>query len=247
MKKFVLITMLFVAVTSQLRANDTTFVVHDTYGYPIEVCFNKHSRAFVYAPDGCDGYYWYINEQPVCYDNPIVLDGNENRIYTVQHGGCDIGTIHFAVVFLDPNVPNETTEEIWTHGGELAELKAVEGDSASMYDIHWNTGENENIIYKPAGTYIAGISDMCATAYRTKIVNENVEIDLATCDLESNLNLITWQTNPAQALYIDHVIVKRDGMQVGTAPYSDGQFTDNIGSGSASRTYTLTAVATDGT
>ena len=100
-----------------------------------------------------------------------------------------------------------------------------------------------------SGIYTCEISDYyaCSSATRTFIVQDNVEVELATCDLESNLNLITWQTNPAQAQYIDHVIVKRDGMQVGTAPYSDGQFTDNIGSGSASRTYTLTAVATDGT
>ena len=59
--------------------------------------------------------------------------------------------------------------------------------------------------------------------------------------------MVTWQTNPAQALYIDHVIVKRDGLQVGTANYSDGFYLDAIGSGAASRTYTIIAVTTDGT
>ena len=41
--------------------------------------------------------------------------------------------------------------------------------------------------------------------------------------------------------------MKRDGLQVGTADYSDGYFLDAIGSDAASRTYTLTAIATDGT
>ena len=41
--------------------------------------------------------------------------------------------------------------------------------------------------------------------------------------------------------------VKRDGLTVGTAPYTDGYFLDNIGSDAASRTYTVTALATDGT
>ncbi|MBR0176619.1 MAG: T9SS type A sorting domain-containing protein [Bacteroidales bacterium] len=176
----------------------------------------------------------------------MVFDSQVSYVFGGSYFGCGTG-FQYGIVFKDPTVPTETTEELWIHGGELAELQAVEPDSASMYNITWSSGEEENVIYKPAGTYIAGISDMCATAYRTKIVKESVEIDLATCDLESNLNLVTWPTTEAQAQYIDHVIVKRDGMQVGTADYSDGQFIDNIGSGAASRTYTIVAVATDGT
>ena len=211
------------------------------------ICANKYDRAIIYAPENCNDFGWFINNQYLGNENPIILDGNLMDQYYGEFGGCGFTSFQFLIKFLQPNVPTETTEEIWIHGGELAELQAVEADSASMYDIHWDSGEEENIIYKPAGTYTVGISDMCATAYRTKIVKESVEIDLATCDLESNLNLVTWPTTVAQAQYIDHVIVKRDGLQVGTADYSDGQFTDNIGSGSASRTYTLTAVATDGT
>ena len=228
--------------------NDTIMTIvqiHDNPG-DVRICGNLYDRALIYVPDGCNDFSWRINGQ-VFYDNPVILDKNVSNEFTCRFTGCGYSTFYFGVRFINPNVPNETNEEIWVHGGELAELQAVEADSASMYDIRWNTGEEENIIYKPAGTYIAGISDMCATAYRTKIVKESVEIDLATCDLESNLNLVTWPTTEAQAQYIDHVIVKRDGMQVGTADYSVGQFTDNIGSGAASRTYTLTAVATDGT
>ena len=236
-----------VTVSQQTR-NDTVMTVAQIYEHRTTmICANKYDKAIIYAPEGCSDFGWFINNQYLGNQNPITLDGSLMDQYYGEFGGCGFTSFQFLVKFLQPAVPNETTEELWIHGGELAELRAVEDDSASMYDIHWNTGEEENIIYKPAGTYIAGISDMCATAYRTKIVKESVEIDLATCDLESNLNLVTWPTTVAQAQYIDHVIVKRDGMQVGTAPYSDGQFTDNIGSGSASRTYTLTAVATDGT
>lgn len=211
---------------------------------PLNVCTNKYSRVVVYTQN-CEDFHWSVNG--VTYtDNPMIFDSQVNHVFAGGYNGCGVG-FSYGIVFKDPAVPTETNEEIWIHGGELAELQAVEADSASMYDISWNTGEEENIIYKPAGTYIAGISDMCATAYRTKIVKESVEIDLATCDLESNLNMVTWPTTVAQAQYIDHVIVKRDGMQVGTANYSDGQFTDNIGSGSASRTYTIVAIATDGT
>ena len=58
--------------------------------------------------------------------------------------------------------------------------------------------------------------------------------------------MVTWQTTTAQAEYLDHVIIKRDGLEVGTANYSDGFFLDNIGSDLAQRTYTVIAVDTDG-
>ena len=127
-------------------------------------------------------------------------------------------------------------------------IEPVGTDSLTWFEYQWSTGATTSTIdVTEPGTYTCQISDFCGTATRTFIVRDNSEITLATCDLESNLNMVTWQTTPAQAEYIDHVIVKRDGMQVGTAPYSDGQFIDNIGSGAASRTYTITAVATDGT
>ena len=74
-----------------------------------------------------------------------------------------------------------------------------------------------------------------------------MEVELATCDLETNLNMVTWPTTTAQAEYVSQVEIKRDGLLVGTAPYTDGYFIDNIGSDAASRTYTVTALATDGT
>ena len=248
MKKFLLtiICMAFCILQSQAQT-DTVMYITEMNGGVHNICFNRHERAIVIGPSGCGDPNWLINYNQQFTGDSIILDGNNSGWYSVQFSGWNCGQYSSMLYFKHPTTPCESTEKLWIHGGELAELQAVEADSASMYDIHWNTGEEENIIYKPAGTYIAGISDMCATAYRTKIVKESVEIDLATCDLESNLNLVTWPTTVAQAQYIDHVIVKRDGLQVGTADYSDGQFTDNIGSGAASRTYTIVAVATDGT
>ena len=250
MKKFILLIVCIVFAITKAQAQDTILTIEQVYGSvgrQVHICANKYDRALVYAPQGCTGFGWATGNGFVYDVSPMVFDGNAANYYFYGFNGCGYATFYFGIYFDEPNVPTETTEEIWIHSGELAELSAVGSDSASMYSIRWNTGEDENVIHKPGGTYIAGISDMCATAYRTKVVKENVEIVLATCDLESNLNMVTWQTTPAQAEYIDHVIVKRDGMQVGTAPYTDGQFIDNIGSGAASRTYTITAVATDGT
>ena len=250
MKKLILlITMVLTNLIMVNAQTDTVMYIAEMHGEWHYICFNQHERAIVYAPNGCNSINWYINysQQPLT-DNPIILDGNLSDSYAITFQGANCGQYSSLIAFVQPTTPEETTTTHWKHQYGPITLEAVGADSLEMYDFHWSTGETTPSIEVTApGTYTCGISDQCATATRTFIVQDNVEIDLATCDLESNLNLITWQTNPAQAQYIDHVIVKRDGLQVGTADYSDGQFTDNIGSGSASRTYTLTAVATDGT
>ena len=255
MKKFLLTTLCMVLCLIKVQAQNDTIVtfeqMQNTVGHAIRVCANKYDRVLVYAPENCNNFGWWINdEQFIENESPVIFYGNLANHYSCWFDGDDCG-IHtgFDVYFIEPNVPTQTTEKLWKRQHELITLEAVGADSANMYNYYWpHSGETTRTVdVTNQGNYQCLISDMCATVTRTKIVNENVEIDLATCDLESNLNLVTWQTNPAQAQYIDHVIVKRDGMQVGTADYSDGQFTDNIGSGSASRTYTLTAVATDGT
>ena len=68
----------------------------------------------------------------------------------------------------------------------------------------------------------------------------------ATVDLETNLNKVTWLTTPKQTEYISEVKVYRDGMLVGTVPYEQGYFLDNIGSDNAARNYHLVSVSIDG-
>lgn len=59
-------------------------------------------------------------------------------------------------------------------------------------------------------------------------------------------NKVTWQTTPEQAEYITDVKVYRDGALVGTAPYTDGYFLDNIGSDAAARNYRIVGVSKEG-
>ena len=235
--------------------NDTVLNVTQLLeGYCLlDICKNKYDRAIIYPAEGCSSFQWYIQGVSYYENQPLILDKNDSYYYFggiyvfcgVNYIGCGINS-GFTIRWYDTTVPNETTEETWIHGGELAELQAVESDSVEMYSYLWNTGETENTIYKPGGEYIVGISDFCETSYRTKVVKESAEIYRATVDLETKLNKVTWQTTPEQAEYISEVKVERDGMVVGTAPYEQGYFLDNIGSENAARNYRLTAIATDG-
>ena len=129
-------------------------------------------------------------------------------------------------------------------------IAAVGHDSIDYpfnYEFLWSTGETTRTIeVTEPGTYTCEISELCGTATRTFIVQDNVELYRATVDLATGLNKVTWQTTPEQAEYISQVKVERDGFVVGTAPYEDGQFIDNIGSENAARNYRLTAITTEG-
>ena len=250
MKKILFLTIaciVFCLMETQAQTqNDTTLTIEQIWNMPghvVNLCFNKYPTAHVQAPTGCTSFIWEINGEVINNVSPVTFDGNLSNHHVGYFYGCGYDGL-FDIFFIDPNVPNETTTELWKRQYEPITLEAPSGS----YTYLWNTGATTATIevIEP-GTYTCGVSDMCATSVQTFIVQDNVEIDLSTCDLETNLNMITWQSNPAQAQYIDHVIVKRDGIQVGTANYSDGYFMDAIGSGAASRTYTLVAIATDGT
>lgn len=251
MKKYLILLLLFCSKKVFSQHYETLHVLEIENGKMYDYCnSNELLGVIIYGEPNCnpDWQEWQINSQYI-YGDSIVINNSGNYVCTFI--GCELN-VGFNININDSYTgENPFTEPIiWKRQGDPITLSA--GSSYYFWEHGltgtWSNGETGNeITVTESGTYSITISDLCGSATYTVEVRDNAEIDLATCDLESNLNLITWQTNPAQAQYIDHVIVKRDGLQVGTADYSDGQFTDNIGSGSASRTYTLTAVSTDGT
>ena len=216
--------------------------------------------SYSYCTDGivieketnCDSWFWHvvINGQDYIYAinelDEITLEApaDLNQFYAVTYNGCNVGSsgLNFEIRFTDFQAPEPWTQDyLWKRTGDNIQLNAYGG-----YNYQWSTGSTENsITVNEPGTYWVRIYNDCGELYDTIQVRDNVEIELATCDLESNLNIVTWPTTPAQAEYVDHVIIKRDGLQVGTANYTDGYFLDNIGSDAASRTYTVIAVAPD--
>ena len=180
------------------------------------------------------------------YDVLVLIPNSAIQLEIVYYAeGCNIYYRTFNIIFHDFSVNEPWTQDyIWKRHSTSTTLQASYGNG-----IHyqWSTGStNSYINVTQPGTYWVRIYNDCGELYDTIEVRDNVEIALATCDLESNLNMVTWSTTEAQAEYVDHLNVKRDGMIVNTANYSDGVFIDNIGSDAAARTYTIVAVAPDG-
>lgn len=245
MKKLFLIVLFIVGSLTVVTAQDS--IVFNVHNLPesMEVCINK--VIVIYAEDNCEQWSWEINNVPQTMENPLVIDSQIEQTICVEYYGCNVNVYWFNIHFNEPWSAPSFTETIWKRHGENITINpasfGIYGDS-----FLWSNGETNPIIdISEPGTYILQMSYLCGDYEYTFIVQDNVEIELATCDLVTNLNMVTWQTTPAQAQYIDHVIVKRDGLNVGTANYSEGSFLDDIGSDLAQRTYTLTAVATDGT
>ena len=251
MKKVIFMAVLmFSFITATKAQNDTVFYLHENMEN-VEVCINNYDRALVYADESCTEFIWWINYYEEHTVNPIIITPEMgymgSNFCPIEYDGCG-KHYNFIVSFTSTNVPPPGTFILWKHQGESIQIEAVGADSLGMYNYYWSTGETTySIDVTEDVTYTCEISDMCGTAIRTFPVKDNVELYRATVDLETKLNKVTWQTTPEQAEYISEVKVERDGMVVGTAPYEQGYFMDNIGSENAARNYRLIAITTEGT
>jgi len=182
------------------------------------------------------------------YADYIVISNSEPQYQINYIGG---GSKIFYVFFHAPLAASPFSEPVlWRRPNETITL-TIEGGNFDpyYYEYLWSNGSNEwSIEVTQPGIYFVTITSIygCGSETFSVEVRDNVEITLATCDLETNHNMVTWPTSSAQAEYVGTVEIKRDGMVMGTVNYSDGQFIDNIGSDAASRTYTITAIGTDG-
>ena len=205
--------------------------------------------AIIYVDSACYMTLWtgLDNPESVQSFELVVTESQHQGGWFVHSGQCGIDKVIHVYLSSPTSDPFNPFDEpyVWKRYGDTITLGKPE---LTYVNFEWSTGETSTTIdVVDDGIYSVEVDDPCGPRTYSIEVRNNVEISLATCDLESNKNLVTWQTTPAQAQYVDHVIVKRDGLEVGTANYSDGFFLDAIGSDAASRTYTIIAVATDGT
>ena len=248
MKKLLTVMVLLligVAVNAQNYFHFNITEIEDwvTYSY----CTTQYDGVVIEKELGCNDWWAWsvttmngleiinaINE----FDEITITPTPSSWYVVVYRSMCDIGEREFFIEFSE-FLPTEpfTQDYLWKRPDESVTLWATGGDG---YSFQWSTGStNDYITVTQPGTYWVHIYNDCGELYDTIQVRDNVEISLATCNLETNLNMVTWPVTEAQAEYVSEVEVRRDGQIVGTAPYTDGQFIDNIGSDAASRTYTV--------
>ena len=251
MKKVLLIALLLVygVVNAQnyFHVNITEIENWHTYEY----CASQYDGVVIEKESGCDSWAWHVSIGGQTYlhavdefdEITLEVPANLNQFYAVTYFGCNTGELNFEVRFIDFQAPEPWAQDYqWKRIGASIQLNAYGG-----YNYQWSTGStNSSITVTEPGTYWVRIYNDCGELSDTIRVQDNVNLYRATVDLATGLNKVTWHTTPEQAEYISQVKVERDGMVVGTAPYEDGQFIDNIGSENAARNYRLTAITAEG-
>ena len=246
MKKLMLIFALLISSLTMMYAqNNIELNVTELPAVsPMQVCTG--TVITIYPQTNCGEWLWKVDNISHGMENPLVIQSQVEHTFRIQYFGCEFA-LDENIYYLEPWTPTSFTHDVWKRYGELITIEAVGNDSIYGYDYQWSTGEtNYAIDVSEPGTYTCVITDLCGTATRTFIVRDNVEIYRSGVDLLTNLNKVRWNTTPEQATYVSSVKIERDGMVVGTAPYLDGEFLDNIGSENAARIYKITAIDTDG-
>lgn len=217
-----------------------------------DFCESEYDGVIIAKDPDCSSFAWNVQAFPsgesyyYTTDEITITPNMGNRFQINYNDNCTIHSRLFVIKFHNFQVTEPWSQDfIWKRTGTNVTLEAPYGDDL---EYQWSNGSHQRTItVTQPGSYWVRIYNDCGELYDTIQVRDNAEITLATCDLETNHNMITWSTTPAQAEYVSQVEIKRDGMVVGTADYAAGSFIDNIGSDAASRTYTITAVGTDGT
>lgn len=182
------------------------------------------------------------------YANHVTITSEMGYNILIHYSDCH-GTKWFAIDFIGfENIPEPWTEDTrWLAPGETLELDAYYSENLS-YLWQDNSTDWRYFVTGPetSGKIWVRMYNDCGELSDTINVYYGEGVYRATVDLETNLNKVTWQTTPKQTEYISEVKVYRDGMLVGTVPYEQGYFLDNIGSDNAARNYHLVSVTPNG-
>jgi hypothetical protein len=222
----------------------------------------ENNQVFEYCESDCDSItiskdenctettHWIVASYGV-----VIFDGYVDQVtigpylgdwITIEYFNCTGAYKVFHFYFLNFNDVEEpwVNDYIWKRPGESITLEAY----WEYVNNEWSTGSTgyEITVTEP-GFYWVHMYNQCGELWDTIQVRNNVEIVSASVDPSTNKNLVTWDVTLEQATYISNVIVNRDGVDMATVPYSDGQFLDNIGSDLAARIYTIVGVCPDGT
>ena len=218
---------------------------------------NLYDSVNVSKDPSCNGsIHWRITYYPggtatdYYADNVTFPFNNTYEKVMVRYWGCDVSGKWFQIYPLSfENVPEPWAEDTrWLAQGQTLRLDAYHSPTLNYLwpdgstDWHYTITGPE----KSGKVWVRMYND-CGFVSDTINVYYNTEPATVTVDPNTNKNLVVWEITPEQAVYISNVIINRDGVDMATVPYTDGQYLDNIGSDLAARVYTLKAVCPDGT
>ena len=249
MKKVLLIVMALIYTLFAQAQNYYVVHVESVESELFNLCSAEYDGVIFYAQPGCTYFDWYVDGINYHNVDHVIIDNQ--GYHSVSYGGCGLQR-SYDIENHSSIITNPFTESIiWKRPGETIRLSIPEDYD---FDLEWvwsNSSNDYGIDVINAGIYSVTFTSIygCELGQSTFSVDvrDNVEIYRSGVDPATNKNRVLWQTNPEQAAYISNVKVERDGMVVGTVPYTSGQFLDNIGSENAARIYRITGIASDGT
>ena len=226
-------------------------------GAILSYCDNFYDSVRVSKDPTCNNgpIHWHVAYYPAgtftnyYTDNVTIPFNNSYEYVEITYSGCNINEKWFAIFPLSfENVPEPWTEDTrWLNQGETLELEV---NYSPTLNYLWPNGSNDWHYYitgpEMSGKVWIRMYNDCGELSDTINVYYGEGVYRATVDLETHLNKVTWTTTPKQTEYISEVKVYRDGMLVGTVPYEQGYFLDNIGSDNAARNYHLVSVTPNG-
>ena len=207
----------------------------------------------VYGESNCANHQWEINIDGgyTFIENVDSIFVDQHRTWTIlSYNGCSL-SIEW-VQFRGKDASYTSVNPFLSATLQKRQFESVilsgEQEYSWNFNYLWSTGETtESIEVTEPGTYSVTISNHCNSDTYSVEVRDNVELYRATCDLMTNRNQLTWQVTEAQAQYVSAVKVYRNSTElVATVPYTDGAFTDNIGSEATQWQYHIVAVDSDG-
>lgn len=255
MKKVItlVICMMTLCITAVAQNTLVIYVTDIEDNQVLEYCQDEYDEIII-MDSTCTNPMWYVAD----YNGSPILEGHFNQItLTPEMGnyfwiigceGCGSATYFEIKLFSFDNVPEPWTEDTrWLAPGETLELDAYYSENLS-YLWQDNSTDWRYFVTGPetSGNIWCLMYNDCGAESDTINVYYGEGVYRATVDLETHLNKVTWTTTPKQTEYISEVKVYRDGMLVGTVPYEQGYFLDNIGSDNAARNYHLVSVTPNG-
>ena len=209
----------------------------------------------VYGVEDCNDDVWWVRDNSgfildgVVADSIVINNPHEIKQFYISMTGCydEYGDPNFELSYtigFSGFASNPFSEPfMWKRQNESIVLSC----SYSSLNPIWSTGETGlSIEVSDPGTYSVTLTNQCGPVTYSVEVRDNVEIYRATTDLVTNKNQVTWQTTPEQSAYISAVKVYRNNELVGTVPYADGVFTDNMGSENTQWQYHIVGVSVEG-